>query len=161
MSAITPTLPELPKDRSWVGHTALRGLASERRQIERRSTRRVLTKDDVYSLRNIEQTRLEILALGRAKIWGDEHGTMHPLNLVRKQMNELAADNLGYRCLTLDDLAEIRKQWPDWNVGEDIDPSEVSASQRMPERDGLAVNMDGCGSTPAVDASPESPDPPV
>ncbi len=151
----------LPKDKGWFGYTGLRALRLELEQIERRHKRGRIWPDDVVWLQNIEQTRREIVALGRAKRWADQQRTIHPLNLVRKQMNELQVDNLGLRCLNVEDLMVIRKEWPDWQIGDDIDLSAVPVSQRMPEREREGDNTGGSVTTPASDADPGTPDPPV
>ncbi len=152
----------LKPPKNWPGHFALRALNVEQKTIERRARRHGIYPTDAASMINIERTRRELLALGRAKVWGDQQGKMHPLNLVRQQANELHKAGLDLRCLNPQDLLAIRGHWPEWDVEQDIDLSVPPVSQRMPERDGPGDAPEDVESNdPAAGTGPETPDPPV
>ncbi len=149
---------------------ALRALKVEAQELETKIARgRGVTPADHRALTNIEHTRREIVALERARDWADQHGGslawerkgIHPLNAVRKQMNELKADGLGARCLNVEDRVRVRELWPDWTVGDDIDLSWPSVSQRAPERDEPTGSADVRRKVPAATEGSETPDPPV
>ncbi len=164
------TVSVLPKDPNWFGHTGFKALDAKLEELAGKQKHRPLRDHELRELRENHHTRNELHALGRARTWADAQGTQiawekqgfHPLNVVRKQINELVADGLGLRCLNTADLEGIREIWPAWSYGDDIDPSEVSVSQQVPERERIEEEANGCEHVSAAGPSTlESPSPPV
>lgn len=109
-------LAELDKT-DWFGKVGLKAIAEQEQAIYQKSLWRKRRPEEAKELRELEHARQELLALGRARVWADKQGEIRPLEVVKRQADELVNAGLSLRCLNEEDLLMIHKRWPDWKPG--------------------------------------------